>query len=511
MANVPLFYKPRWYQELAWNRRLKGDITYYLKCWHRQAGKDSDDIEYANTNAYMNPGTQTAYVGQDNKWVKANIFEKYIEGRSFFSEFPKDVVDVNSTNQKVTFLNATSNKDNSIVRYIGYKEQGSLIGSSYDKWMISELSLYKRGQFDFIWPVFDNKIANHEPLEVGANFTPRGLSNEAADWLRALTGEDEPEKWPGFHEGPMGNVYFDYIPGDKSGVYTEGQLDAMRQRDILKNGNDNLFRQEILCEFMSVNAGLVFPAIEIVRKDGRYCPYNLDTSKPVYMAWDISSKDKLTDWTSAVIFQLINGRMIIYDWYENNRMSVVECVQELSQRPYFHLIRAACLPWDSDRSGSSMSPLDECRKTFPNITWHKLERAYKQDSINNARSLFPNLVLNSDKCEWLVECFESWEYKEMTSIEDFASAPKHDRYSHLMDAFCYAANFIKQVPYLQSNSGRPAPIASHYGSFDLDENLDPVIDEWQDWPPGMRPSTFSSLRNKRPGDIYKKSEGGVYY
>ena len=38
-----------------------------------------------------------------------------------------------------------------------------------------------------------------------------------------------------------------------------------------------------------------------------------------------------------------------------NRKAVVECVQELAKRPYFHLIRGACLPWDSDRSGSISS------------------------------------------------------------------------------------------------------------------------------------------------------------
>lgn len=509
MATVPLFYQPRWYQEAAWKRRFSGDITYYGKCWHRQAGKDSDDIEYANTNAYMNPGTQTAYIGLDNKWVKANIFEKYIDGRSFFSEFPDDLVDVNSTNQKVVFKNKTETKDNSIVRYVGYKEQGSLIGSSYDKWMISELSLYKRGQFDFIWPIFDNKIAHNEPLEVGFNFTPRGLTNEAADWLRALTGEDEPEKWPGFHEGPMGNCYIDLLPGDKSGIYTEAQLDAMRQRDILKNGNDNLFRQEIMCEFMSVNAGLVFPAIEMVRKEGRYCPYNLDTTKPVYLAWDISSKDKLTDWTSCIVFQYYNGRMFIHDWYENNRMSVVECVQELAQRPYFHLVRAACLPWDSDRSGSSMSPLDECRRMFPNITWHKLDRSYVSDGINKFRGLMPNLIINSNKCDWLMECFENWEYKMMESIDDFASTPKHDRYSHLMDACRYAADFISQVPYLADNSGKPPTMISHYGEWGVE--TDPIGSEWEDLPPGMRPSKFSKLRNMSPDKVYKQSDGGVYY
>ena len=105
---------------------------------------------------------------------------------------------------------------------------------------------------------------------VHMNFTPRGLSNGAADWLRALTGVDDPELWPGEH----GRVYVDWLPATKSekapGVplYTPEHLEQIRERYIRLYGNDQLFRQEMLCEFLAVNAGLVYPTIEQLRKDG---------------------------------------------------------------------------------------------------------------------------------------------------------------------------------------------------------------------------------------------------
>lgn len=503
---IPMHYAPRPYQTDSWTRRLSHRWPYYLKIWHRQCGKDTDDIQYCLFNAWMNPGTQSVYVGLDNKWIRRNIFDKYIDGRTHFQSYPQDKIEVNATNLNVKMTNNPDDKAPAIIQYAGYKEQGSLIGSSYDKFYISELSLYKRGQFSFMWPVFDNKIANGEPLEVCANFTPRGLSNEAADWLRALTKEDEPEKWPGEHD----ECYVDYLPADRSGIYTDEQLEDIRQRYKRLYGSDALFFQEMMLEFLTVNAGLVFPGIEQLRKEGRYTSFNLDPRKPLYLAWDISSKDKETDWTAAIVFQMIDGRLKVYDYYENNRLSVVECVQELAQRPYFHLVRAACLPWDSDRSGSSMSPLDECRKMFPNIMWHKLERSYVSDGINLARALLPNTIINSDNCEWLMECFESWEYREMDSIQDFAASPKHDRYSHLMDAFRYTAEFLAQVPYLRTNDGRPQPMASHYGSYDLDGDED----EWTDLPPGMRPSKFSPLRKLSPAQVYQdgteRTDGGLW-
>ena len=98
-----------------------------------------------------------------------------------------------------------------------------------------------------------------------------------------------------------------------------------------------------------------------------------------------------------------------------------------------------------------------------------------------------------------MECFESWEYRELSSIDDWAAKPKHDRYSHLMDAYGYAADFLEQVKYLQEASGEPKQIPSHYAAWSLDGKED---DEWAEWPPGMRPSKFSPLRNKHPKDIY---------
>ena len=493
---VPLYYEPRPYQQAAWARRLSGKYDYYLKIWHRQCGKDTDDIQFALYQSYMNPGTQSAYVGLDNKWIRRNIWDKYIDGRRHFDSYPVEIIEPLETRQQVKFNNNPEDLAPALIQYIGFKESESLIGSSYDRFFISELSLYRRNAFDLIMPIWDAKQANGETFSVNANFTPRGMNNTAADFLRAFTKQEDPALWPGEH----GNVYVDYLPANRSvkadgtRLFTDDMLEMIRERYIRAIGNDLMFRQEYLCEFLAVNAGLVFPGIEGVRKEKRYIPYNIDTTKPVYVSWDISSKDKVTDWTSAIVFQYYNGRMFIVDWYEDNRKAVVECVSDLAMRPYFHLIRAACLPWDSDRSGSTSSPLDECRRSFPNIQWHKLDRTYVTDRINRGRQQLGNAIINSDKCDWLMECFESWEYRELSSTDDWAAKPKHDRYSHLMDAYGYACDFLAQVSYLQDASGRPPEVPSYYDGWDLDDDGS----EWDNLPPGMRPSKLSPLRKKKP-------------
>ncbi len=497
-VQVPLYYEPRPYQRATWARRLSGKYHYDINIWHRQAGKDSNDIQFALFNSYLHAGTQSAYIGLDNKWIRRNIWDKYIDGRRHFDSYPSDIIEPLETRQQVKFHN---NEDlaPALVQFIGFKESESLIGSSYENFYISELSLYKRGAFDLIMPIWDMKKAEGKDFMICANFTPRGMSNIAADFLAAYTGTADPEGWPGEH----GDVYVDLMPADKSmrddgtRLFTDEMLADIKQRYIRAMGNDLLFRQEYMCEFLAVNAGLVFPGIEAVRKEGRYRKFNLDTSRPVYMAWDISSKDKQSDWTSAIVFQYFNNYLLIYDYFEDNRKAVVECVQELAKRPYFHLIRAACLPWDSDRSGSSSSPLEECRRAFPNIQWHKLDRSYVSDRINRGRQMLANAVINEERCDWLMECFESWEFRELSSAEDWSAQPKHDRYSHLMDAYGYGCDFLSQVSYLQEATGKPKNMPAYYDEWDLDGST-----EWDDLPPGMRPSKFSPLRKKLPRDIY---------
>ncbi len=97
-----------------------------------------------------------------------------------------------------------------------------------------------------------------------------------------------------------------------------------------------------------------------------------------------------------------------------------------------------------------------------------------------------------------MECFENWEYRQLASTDDWAATPKHDRYSHLMDAFRYAAEFVSQVPSICNTDGfSTTKMPERYGAWELDDDSD-----WDDLPPGMRPSKFSNLRKKTPREIY---------
>lgn len=486
---VPRYYQPYPHQINAWRMRGTGRFHYYFKLWARQLGKDTDDIQHALKGAWDNPGTQTAYIGLDNVWITNNIFKKYIEGRTHWKDYPDEYIDVKDTAKEVYLTNNPEGMAPARVKFIGFLNDQGIIGSSYDRFYISEASLYPKDAFKFIEPIWDRKLQMGVPLQVNFNGTPRGMKNVLYELLRVYTGVDDPELFPGEH----GNCYVDkvtiedaLVPDGEGGfkkLYTEEEIDALRQRYIRAYGNDALFRQENYCDFTVVNAGLVYRGIEQLMLEKRYTKVNIDSKHPVYVAFDIASKGKESDSTAAVVFQYYNNIMIIYDIFEARSISLVEAIAELSKRDYFHLVRAGFLPWDSERSASSKTPLEEAQQMFPNINWHALDKERVDRGIQLVREQLPNMVINSSRCDWLIECFNNYEYKYLSKADDWSAKPAHTKHSHMMDALRYAVMGINEFQYFQLNAdgSYKADWDATYSGFDDEDRKpdNPWPDHWK--------------------------------
>ena len=167
---------------------------------------------------------------------------------------------------------------------------------------------------------------------------------------------------------------------------------------------------------------------------------------------DIASKGAVTDATAGIVYQYINNMMFIYDIYEARGKALVECLAELSQKPYWQHIRFGALPWDSERSASSETPIEEAKKMFPNINWHSLDKERVDRGIQEVRRQLPNMCINSDNCKYLLECFDNYEYKRLEKQEDWSPKPMHSKYSHLMDAVRYGVMALREIEYFGLNA-----------------------------------------------------------
>ena len=460
LVTLPLHYKPWPHQARAWTRRLTEDISFDFRIWGRQLGKDSDDIEFAMYDSYLNPGIQTAYVGLNNVWINNNIFKKVIGNppRSFWAEYPEDIIHESQTSKEVFFRNNPKGVAEARIKFIGFQNDEQLIGSSYDRFVFSEASLYRSGAFSYIEPIWQQKIARGEKLNVRFNGTPRGTHNELYELLRTHTGEDDPEAFPGRHGDCFVDIVtikdaliIDHVTKELSPLYTEEEIERLKDVYLRRFGNLNLYYQEYECKFHTVNAGLVYQAIQQLEEEKRYTRFSLQRNHPIYFAWDISSKDKVSDATSCVVWQQIEGSMFIYDCFETRGKSLIDCVREMQTKPYFDQIRFGALPWDSDRTASSMSPIEEVTKAFPKINWRSLQKERVDRGIQVVRNQLPNMWINSDNCSWLLECFNNYEYKRLEAADDWAAKPMHNRYSHLMDAVRYACMANEEMKTLKLN------------------------------------------------------------
>lgn len=456
---------------------MSGLYKYIFFLWPRQSGKDVTCLELSENKGFKNPGSTSCYLGLDNVWINENIFKKRIDGRTPWADYEDCDINVNSTNKEVQLRNPATPPEvaASRIKFIGFLNDQQLIGSSYDYWYVSESSLYKPNAFLYIQPIWEQQEARGQLSSIVFNGTPRGIKNNYYDLMRTYTGKEDPNDFPGAH----GDCYVDkktikdiIVPDGKGGwrpLYTPEKIEKLKDRIKRQYGNLNYYYQEYECEFTTVNAGLVYQGIEKLSNEGRYTPMNIDTSKPVYTAWDISSKGKMTDATACIVFQYINNRLIILDYLEERGKSLVECVSLLAKKPYWMHIRLSALPWDSERSASSETPIEECRRQFPSINWHALSKERVDRGIQLVREQLPNMIINSTNCDRVLDAFMNYEYKFIESADDWAAQPKHNWASHLMDAVRYACMLLGEMNYLKMNDDGSHPVKSpYYGQKAID-------------------------------------------
>ena len=68
------------------------------------------------------------------------------------------------------------------------------------------------------------------------------------------------------------------------------------------------------------------------------------------------------------------------------------------------------------------------------------------DSINAARTIFPNCYFDREHTADGLACLRHYRYEVDPETEQFSRNPLHDHYSHGADAFRYIALMIKEPP-----------------------------------------------------------------
>jgi hypothetical protein len=470
MAVFPVYYRPRPYQ--AELHKMWQSKRYGIAVLPRQSGKDvAASMEQCDARL-KTPKTTGVYISLNNPMIRDILWDKtyidpvtqqYIMGLQ--DNVPAELVDWKNTVMEGRFTNKSR------LKLQGYFQSGqdtSGVGTSFQDYTITELALFSREDpIPRLIPILDNE---HEQKRLMAVSTPRGKrKNPLWQLMESIKGNPQAQIIIRTIDDLNEQMKRAGLPP----VRTDEQLALTRDAYLKRFGNDRMFEQEYYCSFEEMDAAAVYgEAYMAMVKEKRVHHFNLDNGHPVYVVFDIGASGMHSDATAWIAFQWINNRLFIYDCGEGHGKSVPEYVDVLREKHYFNRIACLILPWDSEHHEKAVNttPADMVRQKFvegrvavlakSRQVW-KLPGARQGDfsqitDIQQARTQLYNTIIHGNpeddaedkgNCQWLLECFENYKYEFNTKLQMWTEKPLHDKHSHMMDAYRYAVQAVKELDF----------------------------------------------------------------
>lgn len=212
------------------------------------------------------------------------------------------------------------------------------------------------------------------------------------------------------------------------------EKDALKERDL------NAYNQvwEGMCR-RSVDGAIFGNEMQQAENNGRLTSVPYDPTKPVHAVCDLGWSDATAWW--FVQFIGMETRLIRY--FEGSQRTMTSYLAQLQTFSYVY--DTIWLPHDAENK-----TLAAAGRTIEEIVrgagfkTSVMPRVPVVDSINAARTIFPNLWFDRDNCADGLNCLRHYRYEVDPESGQFSKSPLHDQYSHGADAFRYIALMIKE-------------------------------------------------------------------
>ncbi len=212
------------------------------------------------------------------------------------------------------------------------------------------------------------------------------------------------------------------------------EKDALKERDL------NAYNQvwEGMCR-RSVDGAIFGNEMQQAENDGRLTKVPYDPTKPVHAVCDLGWSDATAWW--FVQFIGMETRLIRY--FEGSQRTMTSYLAQLQTFGYVY--DTIWLPHDAENK-----TLAAAGRTIEEIVrgagfkTSVMPRVPVVDSINAARTIFPNLWFDRENCADGLNCLRHYRYEVDPETGQFSKSPLHDQYSHGADAFRYIALMIKE-------------------------------------------------------------------
>ena len=202
--------------------------------------------------------------------------------------------------------------------------------------------------------------------------------------------------------------------------------------------------------------GAIF-ANEIMRAEAedRITKIPYDATKPVHAVCDLGWADATAWW--FVQFVGMETRLIRY--FEDSQRTMTSYLAQL--QTYGYVYDTIWLPHDAQSktlaaAGRSIEDIVRGAGFKTRI----LDRVPVVDSINAARTIFPNCYFDRENTADGLNCLRHYRYDVDPETGQFSRQPLHDQYSHGADAFRYIALMIKEP-----SKAKKRPVVATAGSW----------------------------------------------
>lgn len=228
------------------------------------------------------------------------------------------------------------------------------------------------------------------------------------------------------------------------------------EKEALKARDEAAYNQvwEGLCR-QSVDGAIFGKEMIQAEKDERICKVPYDPVKPVHAVCDLGWSDATAWW--FIQFVGMETRLIRY--FEGTQRTMTSYLAELQSFGYVY--DTIWLPHDAQNktlAAAGRSIEDIVRGA--GFKTKVLERVPTVDSINAARTIFPNCWFDRENTADGLNCLRHYRYEVDPDTGQFGKMPLHDRYSHGADAFRYIALMVKEPAKVKKK-----PAVAYAGSW----------------------------------------------
>jgi phage terminase large subunit len=214
------------------------------------------------------------------------------------------------------------------------------------------------------------------------------------------------------------------------------------EKDALKARDEEAYNQvwEGLCR-QTVDGAIFAREMQQAEKDGRICRVPYDATKPVHAIFDLGWSDSTAIW----FLQFVGMETRLIRYIEDSQKTISYYLATM--QTYGYVYDKIWLPHDAENK--TLAAAGRSIDDIVRAAGYKTEimpRVPILDSINAARTIFPNCYFDREHTADGLACLRHYRYEVDPETGQFSRNPLHDHYSHGADAFRYIALMIKEPP-----------------------------------------------------------------